>query len=315
MGGNFGRALETAIPQALSNITSMQNLAISQKQEQRAIETHQIEMVEKQREIEKVAKEEKRLNSIMDITVHPAYTGLPQDQRPKILDFFHKNKFTDASGKGSIRDILTGVKMLESSKSLFTEFMSPVIEGKKQTYLQKNAELQELISKGDTKKVQELTPIVNQLRTGYLSSLNNFGEHVAKLEEIEASKKTEKEVLPYKIGERHKFIGKDGKEYEGTFTGLDINKEPVWGNIAKIFVKPAERESVGEVEAKTIARKKAQVKAAEDILGRKLTEDEKKKIVLGGGLESILEQLLSGTGSQGGGMVYDSKSRQMVPGK
>lgn len=42
MGGNFGRALGTAIPQALSNITSMQNLALREKEEQRAEETQNI---------------------------------------------------------------------------------------------------------------------------------------------------------------------------------------------------------------------------------------------------------------------------------
>jgi len=40
MGGNFGRALGTSIPQALTNITSMQNLAIREEENKRAIETH-----------------------------------------------------------------------------------------------------------------------------------------------------------------------------------------------------------------------------------------------------------------------------------
>ena len=73
------------------------------------------------------------------------------------------------------------------------------------------------------------------------------------------------------------------------------------------YVKPeAGRESAGEAAAKTIARKKAQVKAAEDVLGRKLTEDEKKKIVLGG-LDSILEEFLKGAFAGKGGYVVDDK--------
>lgn len=43
---------------------------------------------------------------------------------------------------------------------------------------------------------------------------------------------------PYKIGQRHKFTGKDGKEYEGTYLGLGTDNEPKWGSVVKIAEKP-----------------------------------------------------------------------------
>lgn len=42
------------------------------------------------------------------------------------------------------------------------------------------------------------------------------------------------EKLPYKIGERQKFTGKDGSEYEGTFKGLDEKGEPKFENAVKV---------------------------------------------------------------------------------
>lgn len=46
-------------------------------------------------------------------------------------------------------------------------------------------------------------------------------------------------TLPYKIGERQKFTGKDGKSYEGTFKGLNPDtKEPVFENVSEAISKP-----------------------------------------------------------------------------
>lgn len=50
--------------------------------------------------------------------------------------------------------------------------------------------------------------------------------------------------LPYKMGERQKFIGKDGNEYEGTFKGLDPKGEPVFESAVKVKKeKPAGAQS------------------------------------------------------------------------
>jgi len=42
------------------------------------------------------------------------------------------------------------------------------------------------------------------------------------------------DTLPYKMGERQKFTGKDGTEYEGTFKGLDEKGEPKFENAVKV---------------------------------------------------------------------------------
>lgn len=58
-------------------------------------------------------------------------------------------------------------------------------------------------------------------------------------EQAELKEKPLVEKVPYIKGKREKFIGKNGKEYEGTFLGLDSNSEPKWGNIVKIAEKPS----------------------------------------------------------------------------
>lgn len=46
-------------------------------------------------------------------------------------------------------------------------------------------------------------------------------------------------TLPYKIGERQKFTGKDGKSYEGTFKGLNPDtNEPIFENLNQVEEKP-----------------------------------------------------------------------------
>lgn len=45
-------------------------------------------------------------------------------------------------------------------------------------------------------------------------------------------------TLPYKIGERQKFTGKDGKSYEGTFKGLTEKNEPIFENVSEAITKP-----------------------------------------------------------------------------
>ncbi len=57
---------------------------------------------------------------------------------------------------------------------------------------------------------------------------------------IGAPKPAADEKLPYKIGERRSYVGKDGQTYEGTFKGLDENSNPVFENSVKVAAAPME---------------------------------------------------------------------------
>jgi len=92
-------------------------------------------------------------------------------------------------------------------------------------------------------------------------------------EEISKKSKAE-ERLPYPIGKRVRFIGKDGKEYEGAFLGLDANKRPQWGDVVKIAEKPSAGEKPEYTPKQAMARIAAINKAIATLKGSTAVDPE-----------------------------------------
>lgn len=83
-------------------------------------------------------------------------------------------------------------------------------------------------------------------------------------------KKGEAESQPYKIGQRHKYVGNDGKTYEGTYQGLDPKtNEPIWSNVKKTAEDKDYGERYSEWEQTFIKQ-----------IGRAPSEEEKRQRLL-----------------------------------
>lgn len=179
---DIGRANigETAI-QGIRGIAAIQGLQ-TQKQQQ-AIQAYQYKQMMEQ---------EERMNRKIDITAHPMFLQLPDQVKPQVLNFFASSGFTDPKGVGEMRNIVQGIQMIEGTKDTFQGFMGPVVEAKKQKYIETYNALQDELAKGTDLKGKKVLTLQAQLKKSqmdYESSSGNFQKHLDRLDEIEAAKK------------------------------------------------------------------------------------------------------------------------------
>jgi len=191
--GNFLQAvgesniLGTAV-QGLQGVAAIQSM--ENQGQQRALT--QMQMNREMFQMKQLEKQEAQLSRKIDITAHPAYLQLPDEVKPQVLKYFSANGFTDPNGVGELRNVQLGLQSIESHKDTFQGFMAPVVEAKKNKFVEEYKKLQDLRAQGlDDKdpKVQKQQAIVNQANMDYSASSGNFQKHIDKLDEIEASKK------------------------------------------------------------------------------------------------------------------------------
>lgn len=143
--GNFLQALgsSNALPSALSSLQGV-------SQEMRAIETQKQQGVlqEQQQAVnaeyinqlkyqnQKMAEEEKQLNSPIDLTKHPIVMGMSEDVRKKWMDYGMSTGLVDQNGVTTQRGMKTLLGNIESSTKLFNEFVQDVKLGPARTDLE-----------------------------------------------------------------------------------------------------------------------------------------------------------------------------------
>lgn len=176
-----------------------------------------------------MADQELQNNRIVDITTTPQYLALPPEVQKSSLNWLASNGYTDMSGRGKMKDIATGVSMVEQTPKLFQQFMQPVIEAKKQAVLNAyNMMTQESAKpKANPEKIAQLKAVFDQARLAYGAATDNFTKHLDKLDEIEAAKKASEEK-PLVLGPGQKaFMKGTGNGYGEVAVGGEADTKPV----------------------------------------------------------------------------------------
>jgi hypothetical protein len=134
----------------------------------------------------------------MDITTHPMFLGLPDEQKPQVLQWFASQGYTNDKGVGERDNIKRGVAEIEDQEKLFTHFMAPVVEANKQKHLAALQEKQDLLDAGkgeDDPKVQLATKAVADTGKLYGVSLNSYEKHVETLQKRDQVRAGYREML------------------------------------------------------------------------------------------------------------------------
>jgi hypothetical protein len=165
--------------QGYENAINMEKLGMLKK-------SAEIQQAEETRKAKLAAEKEADSNRVVDITVHPMFLSLPDEQKSAALKFFSSSGYTDENGRGRKADVLNGVDAIEKNKGLFSGFFAPVIESRKQAVVDSWAALQDAMQSGDEKKISAAADKHKRARMVYQSSSDKFHQHLNKLDEIEA---------------------------------------------------------------------------------------------------------------------------------
>lgn len=141
-------------------------------------------------QLNEAQKKEQQLNRIVDLNALPGISTLPPEIRQSMIQFTHSAGLTDEQGRGSVRNLMLAQQMVESDQNLYKGLMSPIVDYKKQAFADAEKQLQDAMAKGDQKRIPQLQAAVNNARSAYLSSLDGYGKHLMKLEEIQAQAET-----------------------------------------------------------------------------------------------------------------------------
>lgn len=114
-------------------------------------------------------------------------------------------------------------------------------------YKEQKVKMQEIMQKaqapvdaeGKKQKVDEKQ--IQQLQVG-AANIQKVIERLDQSIDILSGQKEKEAALPYKIGSRVKYTGPGGVQFEGTFTGLDVNRRPVFEDVIKVREKPEKPE-------------------------------------------------------------------------
>jgi len=144
-------------------------------------------------EIQKQKELEARREAPMDLTVHPGFLSLPDNIKPKVLEYFQSKGYVNEFGRGKTKDIGAGVKEIEESASLFKSFMGPVIEAQKTNLITLE---QKAMEKPDDQKIQQQ---LLAARKAYQLASGSYDKHILEIEKAEMAEKTKLAVEKLKI--------------------------------------------------------------------------------------------------------------------
>jgi len=216
--GDFAAGLGPALGQTLPGMMNMLQMQAAERREL-ALEKHRgeelafqgrrTEMEEKRLkiaedaaaqereikgfEIQKQKELEARREAPMDVTVHPGYLALPDEVKPKLLDFLRTRGATNEAGRGKTKDIGAAIKEIENNSILFKTFMEPVVAAQKQNLIS----LREKLSKNpDDPKLQQQVKVAD---TQYQLSSGSYDKYLLEITKAEMAEKTKLAVEKLKI--------------------------------------------------------------------------------------------------------------------
>jgi hypothetical protein len=160
----------------MAGIAQMQQMANQEKHI--ALQEAQV-----MRQMKADAELEAKNNRMVDMTIHPAFLSLPDEQKQAALKYFAENGYTDKAGKGRAIDIQTGVATIEGSKNLFSQFMWPTVQAKKQAAVDAWGAVQKAQESGDKDKIAKAMATFNTAKMSYEASDEKYSGHLMKLDE------------------------------------------------------------------------------------------------------------------------------------
>lgn len=152
--------------------TALMGMELQRRDEQAKIQNAHMQL-----QNEELMRKKAAYEAPIDITTHPAYLSLPEDQRPEALKFFVSNGLTDARGIGQTGKVAEGAKMIAESSSLFQKYLEPAVKAKQGNVMQKWNELTEAKSTGDPNKITKAQQAYDAVYLEYGDSLKSFETH------------------------------------------------------------------------------------------------------------------------------------------
>ena len=192
MGGIGEGISKAAMPETLLKLSGMQQQQ-NQFQEDMAMKNKTLIIAQDKAKQERnilgykerdLQRQEEIAKSPIDITVHPAFLQLPEQQRPEVLKFFQSRGFVNERGVGETGKVMEGIKEIEGSSKLFTEMMGPVVESQKQNLV---ALEEKAIEKPDDVKLQQQ---LQAARKKYQISIGTYDKHLLEVEKKEMEERT-----------------------------------------------------------------------------------------------------------------------------
>jgi len=124
-------------------------------------------------------KQEAWLNEPMDITTHPTFMSLSQETQNKVKQDFVAQKITDPNGRGTRRDILKQVEMMEKTPKILDQYLTVEMNSRHNEVLKANEVLQKKLLEKDAKpqdvqKLQDAFDMANQKYTGLLKNRKDY---------------------------------------------------------------------------------------------------------------------------------------------
>ncbi|HLE87594.1 MAG TPA: hypothetical protein VI727_07995 [Candidatus Brocadiaceae bacterium] len=260
--GNFVEALgrSQAITQAITGIQGIQQneLAIQNSKMQQAINEHTYKKaMEAETEANRLVPMDQILNqlepevkdfwikSLQPYLKNGESGGLyiPMKHSDQVKNIVHDENFNMQTDKITLDALIKKEKLLQTQKA---QMLQPDTEGKAQKQ-----------DKDAMVAIEQQITDIQKRKTELDQALDVFGRRKKEREDFtlqQGEKRfsgTGTEIatggvkpteLPYKIGGRHTFTGKDGKSYEGTFKGLTNTNEPIFENATEIKGKPVQTE-------------------------------------------------------------------------
>ncbi len=191
-------ATGTGMQEAATTISNLQMQPLQAAYMKERTATMQIQNNQAAFQLKKEQEADARGKEKIDLTTNPMFLALPDDQKPKVLQHFASQGYTDEKGVGTRDNIKRGVGEIEDQAKLFTQFMAPVVESNKQKHLAALQEKQDLLDSGKTEddpKVQQATKAVVDTGKLYGASLNNYEKHVEGLEKRDQIRAGYREML------------------------------------------------------------------------------------------------------------------------
>lgn len=140
-----------------------------------------VTLQKEQMALEAQKKKEAWLDEPMDITTHPTFMGLSQETQNKVKQDFSTQKVTDASGRGTRRNILGHIDMMEKTPKLLDSYLTVEMNARHDDVLKANEDLQKELQKPDAdpqkvSKLQATFDVTNQKYTGLMKNRKDYTE-------------------------------------------------------------------------------------------------------------------------------------------
>lgn len=151
-----------------------------------------VTLQKEQMALEAQKKKEAWLDEPMDITTHPTFMGLSQETQNKVKQDFSTQKVTDSSGRGTRRNILGHIDMMEKTPKILDSYLTVEMNTRHDDVLKANEDLQKELQKPDAdpqkvSKLQAAFDATNQKYTGLMKNHKDYMEAMGWKASIDAT--------------------------------------------------------------------------------------------------------------------------------